>query len=44
MDMGEYAVFVWPAWGLSAVVLTGLVVRAALASRRWKKALDEAEQ
>ena len=27
-DMGGYAAFVWPAYGLSAVVMIGLVVTA----------------
>ena len=34
LDMGRYAAFVWPAWGLSAIVLTALAARAALAARR----------
>jgi heme exporter protein D len=44
MDMGEYAAFVWPAWGISAAVLGALVVRAAVQARRWKKALEELER
>jgi heme exporter protein D len=44
LDMGAYAAFVWPAWGISAAVLAALAVRALLASRRWNaelKRLDE---
>tara|TARA_Y100000052_G_C2867618_1_gene38179 strand:+ start:319 stop:474 length:156 start_codon:yes stop_codon:yes gene_type:complete len=33
MDMGGYAAFIWPAWGLSVLALSGLVVMA-LAERR----------
>jgi heme exporter protein D len=39
LDMGRYAAFVWPAWGLSAIVLAALAARAALASRRWSAEL-----
>nr|WP_314433576.1 heme exporter protein CcmD [uncultured Brevundimonas sp.] len=39
LDMGRYALFVWPAWGVSALVLTALIVRAFAASRRWKREL-----
>ncbi len=28
LDMGGYAVFVWPAYGLSALVMSGLVLHA----------------
>ena len=39
LDMGTYAAFVWPAWGLSALVLAALVVRGALAARYWQREL-----
>ena len=28
LDMTPYAAFVWPAWGISALVLAALTVRA----------------
>lgn len=43
LDMSPYAVFVWPTWAISAVVLAGLVVRAVAASRRWTAALKAEE-
>ena len=43
LDMSPYAAFVWPAWGISAVVLGGLVVRAVVVARRWKAELDRLE-
>ncbi len=43
LDMTPYAAFVWPAWGISALVLTGLVVRVAVAARRWKAELQSLE-
>jgi heme exporter protein D len=42
LEMGGYAAFVWPAFGLSAVVLTGLLVHALRALRRSEAALAEA--
>ncbi len=43
LDMGPYAAFVWPAWGLSALVLGALVVRAVRAARRWRRDLAALE-
>ena len=39
LDMGAYAGFVWPAWGISAIVLAALAVRALIAARRWNAEL-----
>ena len=43
LDMSPYAAFVWPAWGISAVVLGAVVVRALAASRKWKAELKRLE-
>ena len=43
LDMGKYALFVWSAWGLSALVLSGLVADTLVRARRAKAALDRAE-
>jgi len=43
LDMSPYAAFVWPAWGLSALVLAGLSARALIAARRWKAELKTLE-
>ncbi len=43
LDMGKYAAFVWPAWGLSAVVLAALAARALIAARRWSAELERLE-
>lgn len=43
LDMGKYAAFVWPAWAISAVVLTALAARVLLAARRWSAALKRLE-
>lgn len=42
-DMGKYAAYVWPAWGVSAVVLAALAARALIAARRWKAELAKLE-
>ena len=39
LDMTPYAAFVWPAWGVSALVLIVLTIRAVIASRKWKREL-----
>ncbi|HZV85313.1 MAG TPA: heme exporter protein CcmD [Brevundimonas sp.] len=41
--MGAYAAFVWPAWGISALVLAGLVARAVASARRWNRELRQLE-
>ena len=43
-DMGPYAAFVWPAWGVSALMLGGLVARVALSARRWRREADAQER
>lgn len=43
LDMSPYAAFVWPAWGLSALVLAAVAARALVAARRWKAALARLE-
>ena len=43
LDMTPYAAFVWPAWGISAMVLTALTVRAFAAARKWKRELARLE-
>ncbi|WP_396594771.1 heme exporter protein CcmD [Brevundimonas sp. R86498] len=44
LDMSPYAAFVWPAWGISVVVLAAVVVRAVAASRKWTAELKRLEQ
>ena len=43
LDMTPYAAFVWPAWGVSALVLTALTARAVIAARKWKRELIRLE-
>jgi len=44
LDMGAYAAFVWPAWGISAAVLAAMAVRAIVAARRWHAALRQIDK
>lgn len=43
LDMSPYAAFVWPAWGVSALVLAALAVRALVQAHRWKRELARLE-
>ena len=43
LDMSPYAAFVWPAWGLTALVLGGLIARTAVASRARRRELAALE-
>lgn len=42
-DMGKYAAFVWPCFGVTAVVFAGLAARALMEARRWKSELARLE-
>ena len=39
-NAGKYAVFVWPAYGLTALVFLGLIADSLLRARRWRKAAE----
>jgi len=43
LDMTPYAAFVWPAWGISALVLGAVAARALIMARRWDRALKAIE-
>ena len=43
LDMTPYAAFVWPAWGVSALVLAALTARTVIAARIWKRELARLE-
>jgi heme exporter protein D len=40
LEAGKYALYLWPAYGLSAVVIAALVVEALLKARRWRRAAE----
>ncbi len=43
LEMGGYAVFVWPAFGLAALVMVGLLVATLRQLRRRRRELAELE-
>lgn len=43
LDMAQYGPFVWSAWGVSALVLGGLVAGVVLSARAAAKALRALE-
>jgi heme exporter protein D len=44
LDMGRYAAFVWPCYGLSLLVVGWLVWSTLSAARRWKAAAEDDEE
>ena len=42
-DAGKYAAFVWPAYGLTALVLVGLIADTLLRSHRWRREAGRGE-
>jgi len=36
LDTGAYAAFVWPAYGITALVILGMIVTSLRHARRWK--------
>ena len=37
LDVGKYAAFVWPAYGLSALALLAMLADSLLRTRRWRR-------
>ncbi|MDB5467377.1 MAG: ccmD [Phenylobacterium sp.] len=40
-DAGKYAAFVWPAYGITALVFGLLIVGALSHARRWRRRAEE---
>ena len=36
-DMSPYGAFIWPAYGLTALVFMGMIVASLNHARRWRK-------
>ena len=36
-DAGPYAAYVWPAFGLTALVLGAMIVQSVASARRWRR-------
>ena len=41
LDAGKYAVFVWPAYGLTALVFLGMIVFTLRQSRAWRRRAEQ---
>jgi heme exporter protein D len=44
LDMGKYAVYVWPAYAVSAAVILALVFDSLARARRWRKAAEQEDR
>jgi heme exporter protein D len=42
-DAGKYAVFVWPAYGLTALVIAAMVADSLARARRWRRTVERRE-
>ncbi len=42
-DAGKYAAFVWPAYGLTALVFVLLIADTLARARRWRRAAERTE-
>ena len=42
-DAGKYATFVWPAYGLTALVFAVLIADTLARARRWRRAVAQRE-
>ena len=40
-DAGKYALYVWPAYGVTLVVFVGMIVASLGFSRRWRRKAEE---
>jgi heme exporter protein D len=43
LEVGRYAVFIWPAYGVSALVLLGLLLDSLRRAARWRRAAERKE-
>lgn len=39
-DAGKYAVYIWPAFGITAFVIGWMIVDSLARARRWKKRVE----
>ena len=43
-DAGKYAVFVWPAYGLTALAFAWMVSDSLIRARRWRREVERRER
>jgi heme exporter protein D len=41
LELGKYAPYIWPAYGITALVFAVLVVGALAHARRWRRKAEE---
>ena len=41
---GRYAAYIWPAYGVTAVVFAGLILSSLLHARRWRSRAERERQ
>ncbi len=44
LDLGKYAIYVWPAYGITAVVMIGMVWDSLARARRWRRETERREK
>ena len=40
LDMGKYALFVWPVYAISAAALAWMVIDSLARARRWRREVE----
>jgi heme exporter protein D len=43
-DAGKYALFVWPAYGVTALTFVVLIADSVLRARRWRRAVERLQK
>jgi heme exporter protein D len=44
LEVGRYGVFIWPAYGVSAAVLLGLLLDSLRRAARWRRAAEREDR
>ncbi len=44
LDMGKYAIYVWPVYAVTAVVLIWMLADSLARARRWRRKVEALEQ
>lgn len=44
LDAGKYALFVWPAFAVTAAVFAGMIVDSLARARRWRRDVERLEK
>jgi heme exporter protein D len=44
LDAGKYAVYVWPAYGVTAIIFAGMIIDSLARARRWRRRAEQLEK